>query len=410
MDKHILNTIDPALVGERLAAARRARNLTQQHAADALGVARTTITAMEKGERRPRAAELVSLARFYGRPVGEFVRKVSLTSRPDFIVQFRAAHGSGDRDGASKRDSDIQHFEELCRWYVELEEMLGSPLPRRYPEVYDVSNTPPERAAEEVANSERNRLGLGDGPIGGLWGLLETDIGLRVFAPPMSDNHIAGMFLFTEEYGGCIAVNGNQPEERRRFSAVHEYAHFLTDRFKAEITVLNISKRVPRAERFADAFARYFLMPATGLSRRFESIRRAKNKPITPADVLALSHLFRVSFQTMTWRLEEIKLLPPGTWERLQELGFQPSKARELMQLPAHKSELSQLPLRYQTLAVQAYEEGQLTEGQLAKRLSTDRVGARDLVHELTTQTQPSEDGDWQQVPLDLSVALVGAD
>jgi Zn-dependent peptidase ImmA (M78 family) len=325
------------------------------------------------------------------------------------VVQFRAAHRSGGGERASDRDADIRQFEELCRWYVELEEQLGAPLPRRYPDIYDVSDTPPERAAEEVASSERNRLGLGDGPVGDLWGLLETDIGLRVFALKMADTRIAGMFLYTEEYGGCIAVNANQPEERRRLSAVHEYGHFLTNRFRPEITVLNVYKRAPEAERFADAFARFFLMPATGLSRRFEAIRRAKNNPITPGDVLALSHLFRVSFHAMTWRLEELKLLPAGTWDRLRDLGFRPSKARELMQLPAHKPELPSLPLRYQALAVQAYEEGHLTEGQLAERLRTDRLGARERARELTTQAQPSEDGGWQQVPLDLSTALVGA-
>jgi Zn-dependent peptidase ImmA (M78 family)/transcriptional regulator with XRE-family HTH domain len=403
VDTHVLNTINPTVIGERLADARRTRGLTQQQAAEELGVARTTITAMEKGDRRPRASELIKLAHLYGRPVHEFVR-AETESKPNFVMQFRAVRGAEGADA----NADIQRFEEFCRWYVELEEQLGAPLPRRYPAVYDISGTPPERGAEEVASSERNRLGLGDGPIGNLWGLLETDIGLRVFAMPMTNGRIAGMFLYTEEYGGCIAVNANHPEERRRWSAIHEYAHFLTERFKPEITVLNLYKRVPENERFADAFARFFLMPATGLARRFEAMRRAKNKPVTPTDVLALSHLYHVSFQAMTWRLEEMKLLPAGTWDRLHSLGFKPNKARELIHLPAHAPELPNLPLRYVALAVQAYEEGLLTEGQLAKRLGTDRVGARQLVRELTTESEPAADGGWQQVPLDLTKALVG--
>jgi Zn-dependent peptidase ImmA (M78 family)/transcriptional regulator with XRE-family HTH domain len=404
VNTHVLNTINPRVIGERLADARRARGLTQQQAAEQLGVARTTITAMEKGDRRPRATELVKLARLYGRPVHEFVR-AETASKPNFVVQFRAVRGAAGTDA----NADIQRFEELCRWYVELEEHLGAALPRRYPAVYDISSTPPERAAEEVASTERNRLGLGDGPIGNLWGLLETDIGLRVFAMPMTTGRIAGMFLYTEEYGGCIAINANHPEERRRWSAAHEYAHFLTERFKPEITVLSLTKRVPASERFADAFARFFLMPAAGLSRRFEAMRRAKDKPVTPTDVLALSHLYRVSFQAMTWRLEELKLLPAGTWDRLHSLGFKPNTARELIQLPNQDPELPNLPLRYVALAVQAYEEELLTEGQLASRLGTDRVGARQLVRELTTESEPAEDGGWQQVPLDLTKALVGA-
>ena len=80
-------------------------------------------------------------------------------------------------------------------------EMLGAPLPQRYPEVYDISGSSPEGAAEEVAASERNRLGLGDGPIDDLWGLLEGDVGLRAFAFPMKSSNIAGMFNYTSEYG-----------------------------------------------------------------------------------------------------------------------------------------------------------------------------------------------------------------
>ena len=358
---------------------------------------------MEKGIRRPRAAELVKLAQLYARPVNEFVRGET-PSRPNFVVQFRAAKGL-DEVGAN---ADVLRFGELCRWYVELEEQLGAPLPRRYPEVYDVSDTPPERAAEEVATSERHRLGLGDGPVGNLWGLLESDVGLRVFALPLTSGRIAGMFLYTEEYGGCIAVNANHPEERRRWSAVHEYAHFLTDRFKPEISVLNLYKRPPESERFADAFARSFLMPAAGLARRFEATRRAKNAPITPTDVLALSHLYHVSFQAMTWRLEDLKLLPAGTWDRLHGMGFKPNKARELVHLPAHQPELPQFPLRYEALAVQAYDSGLLSEGQLAERLGTDRIGARERVRELTSEPEPAEDGAWRQVSLDLTKALIG--
>ena len=66
------------------------------------------------------------------------------------------------------------------------------------------------------------------------------------------------------------------------------------------------------------------------------------------------------------------------------------------------------LPLRYQMLAVQAYEQDLLSEGQLAERLMTDRVGVRDLIGDLTTQSQPSDDGAWHQVTLDLTAALAG--
>lgn len=404
-----LRTIDPGIIGERLADARRARRLTQQQVADALGVARTTVVAIEKGDRRPRASELATLASLYGRQVGDFVQPARERSSPNFVIQFRAARGPSHAIPDHERDADSRRFEEFSRWYVGLEEMLGAPLARRYPDAYDVSGTPPERAAEEVAASERNRLGLGDGPIGDLWSILEADVGLRIFAIPMLSSKIAGMFLASDDYGGCIAVNANYPEDRRRWTLAHEYAHFLTDRFRPEITVLAAYERVPEGERFADAFARFFLMPAAGLVRRFQALRRAKEKPITPADLLALGHLYRVSFQAITWRLEELKLLPAGTWQKLRNLGFKPTQARTLVGLPDTPPERSLLPHRYELLAAQAYGQGLLSEGQLARRLATDRVDALLRVRELTHEQQEAGDGIWQQVPLDLAAGLIGA-
>ena len=65
MQQHVLETIDPRGLGQRLQEARKARGITQQDVADSLSVARTTITALEKGERRIRPDELIQLAKLY---------------------------------------------------------------------------------------------------------------------------------------------------------------------------------------------------------------------------------------------------------------------------------------------------------------------------------------------------------
>ena len=109
----------------------------------------------------------------------------------------------------------------------------------------------------------------------------------------------------------------------------------------------------------------------------------------------------------MTWRLEDLKLLPSGTWETLRDRGFKPNEARELIRLDQHEPALPNLPIRYEALVVQAYESGLLSEEQLADRLLTDRVGARERVFALTTQSQASENGGWQQIELDLATPLV---
>lgn len=406
METRAMMTVDPKVVGERLALARRARGLTQQQAAEALGVARTTITAMEKGDRRPQAAELFVLARLYGRQLGDLVRPLREGETPGFVVQFRAALAGESAATESKRAQDIQRFESFCRWYVELEQMLDAPLPTRYPEQYDVAGTNPERAADAVATAERNRLGLGDGPLGDLWSLLEGDVGLRIFAFPMRDSRIAGMFVASSDLGGCIAVNANHPLGRQRWTLAHEYWHFLTDRFRAEISVLR-GGRVPANERAADAFARHFLMPASGLTRRFLNVKQAKDGPITPADVMTLAHLYGVSTEAMTLRLEELDLLKPGTWDSLKDKGFKPEEARKLVALPEREQPRSGQPFRYETLASRAFAEALISEGQLARMLDTDRVSAVLLADERSRDEQAAEPGEWRQVPIDLGRALI---
>lgn len=404
MSSSILDTIDLALLGLQLASARKASGLTQQAVAGALNVSRPTIIALEKGERRPRPGELMRLAMLYERQVGDLVRAATLPAQDGFVVHFRSARTPGAQGNDTRREADIRAFEELCRDYQALERLTGSPLPRRYPAVYDIAHTDPESAAEEVASSERQRLGLGDGPLGDLWGLLETDVGLRLFALPFDDARIAGLFAFTEEYGGCVAVNSNHPEERQRWTAAHEYAHFLTERFRAEITVLLKFQRVPESERFAEAFARHFLLPASGLTRRFQTMRRARGGPVTPADVLVLCQLYRVSFAAMLLRLEELRLIASGSWQRLKDAGCKVNEASTPPSAtPAQRSLPLQplLPRRYEALAAEAFSRGQLSQERLASMLRLQPVEARERVRELA-HGQIFDGGEVYHLALDL--------
>ncbi|OSO89157.1 hypothetical protein B7O87_13095 [Cylindrospermopsis raciborskii CENA303] len=47
---------------------------------------------------------------------------------------------------------------------------MKSPLPRKYPPEYNVSGMLVEVTPEAIANQERQRLGLGDSPIGKILG------------------------------------------------------------------------------------------------------------------------------------------------------------------------------------------------------------------------------------------------
>jgi Zn-dependent peptidase ImmA (M78 family)/transcriptional regulator with XRE-family HTH domain len=404
VQQHVLEAIDPRVLGQRLQEARKARGFTQQDVADSLSLARTTVTALEKGERRIRPDELIQLAKLYGRDVSDLVGPREMTA--EFSVQFRTAFASaGSQEARTELEQGVQEFQHLCEDYLYLERLNALRVTRVYPPQHPFEGLAPEEVAEDVASSERNRLGLGDGPVLNLRETLENDVGLRIFYVSLP-SRVAGLFAYTDDLGGCIAANALHPEERRRWSLAHEYGHFLTSRFHPEISVLAAYRRKPASERFADAFARCFLMPAAGVRRRFNEMSRLSGGSITAAEVCRVAYFYFVSVEAMMLRLEELHLLPSGTWERLHDRGFKVREAQEQLGLTPRPDADQALPIRYQFLAVRAYQEAELTEGELARLLRVDRVQARRIVQALTHPSHVLDEGEVATLSLDLASSI----
>src|SRR4051812_11494346 len=87
--------IDNAALGERLRIARDAAKVTQAHAAEAIGAARTTLVAIEQGGRRPRLNELQILAGLYETTVNALLRRESATV--DLRPRFRRTQDGGSK-------------------------------------------------------------------------------------------------------------------------------------------------------------------------------------------------------------------------------------------------------------------------------------------------------------------------
>lgn len=426
MEKHVLDIIDPIVLGTRLQEARKASGFTQQDVADHMKIARTTLVAIEKGERRLSPRELIQLAAFYNRSVSDFVGRQTVVE--SFVPQFRSSWSKETEIRANVRKgvtttkqiseedtrnppNDLEkvavELQRLSEDYVELEQICGMPLTKSYPPVYEIKGISPEQAAEEIATAERNRLGLGDGPLSNIRERLESDVGLRIFYFPMLGK-VAGLFAYNDLLGGCVGINSNHPRDRRTWSLAHEYGHFLTSRYQVEITFLQTTKHVPLRERFADSFAECFTMPASGLNRRFTEIHRSREKGISLADLLSLADLYQVSVQALILRLENLKRLPAGTWDDLERKGFKVRQAQQLLAIEANPPLQHALPLRYKMLAISAYDQGEISEEQLSKYLRTDRVQARIIVDEIAHQLVAEKEGEFGDLQLDLAEAFIG--
>lgn len=378
MATDILDNIDPQTLGKLLQQARKKCGMTQADAAGVIDSTRTTMVAIEKGERRLKPTELIKLARAYRLPVSDFVRPRPVVQ--PFEVQFRAAYQRSE-DEEVQIEPVILHLEGLCRNYLELEEMMTAPLPQNYPREYEVINMPIKAAAETIAVAERQRLGLGDGPISRLRDILEQDVGLRIFYLKIPPKY-SEVYSYDERLGGCMAINANHPEERRRWSLAHGYLHFLAHRRKPVFHFEGQYQRVPESERLADTFPKYFLMPTSGLLKRFNDMYRTHGK-FTPTNLFTLAHYYGVSVEALVYRLEEMELLPTGTWDRLRDRGLKVRKSQQKLGLEEIPQRTDMAPLHYQHLAIEALDQGLITEGRFADFLDVDRLEARRIAEVL---------------------------
>ena len=146
-----LDTLSPAELGERLRTARESAKVTQAAAAGALDVARTTIVAMEQGQRRVKLDELQKLAKLYGTSLNALLRMEAV--HVDLKPQFRQAGGSGD----AAIDEAVELMTRLVKAEVELENLLGVQRARNYPPER------PLRPGDVVLQASRMRRGCGTG-------------------------------------------------------------------------------------------------------------------------------------------------------------------------------------------------------------------------------------------------------
>ena len=367
-------------LGERIARARRQRELNQAEVAERLGVARTTIVAMEKGERRPDDRELVRLAAILDVTLNDLLREHSVMAEASPRFRF-GPKGQEVKPGVR---AAVVELRRLGSRYAELESLLDlrrTPAPLESLQIFRRGDAFVERApkvaGEDAARTLRDVLSLGDGPALALEETLELEAGLRIFHLDLPAP-LAAAFLWSDEIGACIALNVRHPYPRRRWSLAHELGHFLRDREVGDLLSERADFRRDSSEQFCEALAAELLLPAAGVRRRFTEHLRER-ADFTIADLLAMSHFYDVSFQAMALRIEELRLLPVGTYDNLKRRNFKPHEVEVELGLSRRQVTPQRFPPRYVRLACEAFERELLSEGELATYLGVNRLAAREI-------------------------------
>lgn len=363
-------------IGERLRVAREVAQVTQAAAAGALQIARTTVVAIEQGQRRPRLDELQRFASLYGVSVNALLRREAV--QIDLKPRFRRAGEADDEIEAA-----VELLTTLVQAEMELEALLG---------VQRVRNDPPEHPllpgnvalqAEQDAAELRRWLGIGNGPIQDIISVLEFQLGARVFIRRLPAK-ISGLYAYDEIAGACILLNASHPKDRRAQTAAHELGHFVSARKQPDALYAG-SVETSREERYAIAFARALLTPARAVMALFKSVTVGSTQ-LTRRHVIHLAHVFGVSREAMVRRLEEVGLTKPGTWDWFAHNGgITDEQVRQVLgdslsPDAARADSAHPVSMRIALLVGEAWAKALLSEGQIARLLHLDRVEVRALI------------------------------
>jgi Zn-dependent peptidase ImmA (M78 family)/transcriptional regulator with XRE-family HTH domain len=371
-----LEHLSPEQVGERLRLAREAKKYKQADVAEKIDIARTTLVAIEQGQRKARIEEVRQLAKLYEVSINELLREEAIHT--DIAPKFRK-HFS-DRDDAEEAAAKL--LSDLARAEVELENILGVKRLRNYPPERPVLPGDVRAQAEHDAGELRQWLGLGFNPVTDIITLLEMELGVRVYIRKL-DARISGLFVYDDALGACILLNSKHPKERRTQTAAHELAHLVSTRRQAEVTKERNNEN-SREERYATVFSRAFLTPARAVMQKFKEVTAGSEK-LTRRHVIILAHYFGVSREAMVRRLEELRLTKTGTWDWFDSYGgITDEQARQVLgdlaAIDAAKAEAERpTALRLELLAEEAFRRGMMSEGQLARLLHLDRVELRKM-------------------------------
>lgn len=372
----ILDSFPPEDLGERLRLAREDRKMTQAVAASEAGMARTTLVAIEKGQRRVRFDELHNLTGIYSTTINELLRQEPI--QINLLPQFRKVSES--------EDATVEHavslLNDMVRAEVELEQLLGISRSVVYPPETPILPGNVKLQAEQDALDLRQWLGLGLNPINNIVSLLELQLGARVYVRRLPTN-ISGLFAFDDAVGPCILLNANHPRDRRANTAGHETGHFMSTRKSADV-LDDATSETAREERYANAFGRAFLMPARAVKQKFQDVTAGASS-LSRRHIIVLANYFGVSREALVRRLEELGLIKRDSWDWFVENGGITNEQviQVLGKLPKddHKDDADRpISLRMSMMADEVWRRGLLSEGQLARLLRLDRLELRAML------------------------------
>lgn len=284
-------------ISQNIRRVRVSRGRSQGEVAAEAGLSRNAYRSIETGQAEPRVGSLQSIARALDVALSELLAEPPSVSS----VRFRSARRRTDKAQA-RRDEVVMR---VARWLEDfngIEQLLGEVQPYALEGLSDrLKNLTGQDRPVKAARLAREALDLRpDEPVRDVCGLLES-AGVKVWPVVMEPDDFFGLSVAAGDGGPAVVVNirDDISVERRIFTAAHELGHLLLHPGAYDIDKVNEDEG---QEKEADLFASHFLMPENVFGKEWRD-----TCGLAFVDrVLHVKRLFRVSYQTVLFRLVEL--------------------------------------------------------------------------------------------------------
>lgn len=351
--------IDPFTVqiGHRIKAAREQIDITQEELSSRLGFKdRQTLSAIEAGDRKVAADELVCFMKALGQDMDFFTDPFRLVAEGRFSFRARGPAAGG-----------LEEFEETAGKWIAFWREQGrrqkaeyGPLRQRLDLNSDSSYADAMKAGEQLWE----RWHLGDVPAERIEETARLELNLLILHVDMP----VGIHGAACQASGAdtVLVNRKDSEGRRNFDLAHELFHVLTwealpPRRVDQDHVTGYKDK--HTERLADNFSGALLMPRSLLAPIWEGRERAGlslKDWLTPT-----ARRFRVSGQCLKWRLVNLGWITKPETQEIDDAA--------IADVGAAPPPIFSRP--FMERAALAIERGDVSVMRLSKLLNTTGVG-----------------------------------
>ncbi len=302
-------------MGARVRAARDHLRMTQASLSAAVGFSdRQTLSAIENGERRLQAAELVKISQVLQRPLEWFI--------DPFVVEGNARFSW--RVAPSISDEALTKFELRIGRMVGLFRHLKTALRGPSPVLTPMLRSPAHPTFEDAwswGHQIAQHLQLGPVPALKLVEKIESQFEIPVlFIDVEIENEapaISGAMCRLSDLE-VIVINRQESPARRNFDVAHELFHALTwdamtPEHREDPNPRASGQRVKRTEQLADNFAAALLMPESSLERMVPADQRCNVEYLSE-----VASELRVSQGALAFRLLNAKMIDQATCDSLR--------------------------------------------------------------------------------------------